>query len=374
MTIKALNVYRTFYPDPPGGLQEAIKQICLSTSKYGVENTVFTLTNNNFPKVVHRNEATVLRGKSWGAPASCDIGGIGSVLDFKRAVNHTDIIQYHFPWPFADVLHWLTRPKKPAIITYHSDIVRQRKMGNLYTPLMLKFLQRMDAVIATSPAYTQTSSVLTHQSIRDRVQVIPLGIDESQYNDNEDKSVFKRLGFDLHEPYFLFLGVHRYYKGLEYLIHAAKGLKAKIVIAGSGPEKEKLKNIAFESGAKNVYFANYVTHTEKVALIKNCLAFVLPSHLRSEAFGMVLVEAAMMSKPLISCELGTGTSYVNIDQETGFVVPPSNPDKLRDAMQTFLENEQLAVKMGREARKRYQKHFSGEAMGSAYLKLYQKLV
>lgn len=374
MSIKALNVYRIYYPDPPGGLQEAIKQICLSTSKYDVENSVFTLSKNNNPKVVERNEATVLRSKSWGAPASCDIGGLSSFLDFRHAANQNDVIQYHFPWPFADVLHWLTRPKKPAIITYHSDIVRQRKMGNLYAPFMLKFLQQMDVVIATSPAYAHTSTVLTHPSLRDKVEVIPLGIDESQYQHHEDQNVFKRLNVEHNEPYFLFLGVHRYYKGLEYLIKAAKGLKANIVIAGTGPEEDKLRGMVFHAGIKNVYFAGYVTHAEKVALIKHCLGFVLPSHLRSEAFGMVLVEAAMMSKPMISCELGTGTSYVNLDQKTGFVVPPSNPDKLREAMQSLLDDESLALKMGEQARKRYQALFSGDAMGKAYLELYQKLV
>lgn len=374
MSIKVLNVYRTYYPDPPGGLQEAIKQICLSTAQYGVENKVFTLSKNNTPKIVHRREATVIRGKSWGAPASCDIGGMSSLFDFQHAVNHSEIIQYHFPWPFADVLHWIARPQKPAIITYHSDIVRQRKMGNLYSPLMLKFLEKMDAVIATSPAYANTSEVLTHPTIRDKVEVIPLGIDEDQYHYDQDQNVFKRINVDRYEPYFLFLGVHRYYKGLVYLVEAAKGLGAKVIIAGSGPEEEKLRNTVEKAALQNVLFTGYVTHAEKIALMKNCLSFVLPSHLRSEAFGMVLVEAAMMSKPMISCELGTGTSYVNKDQETGFVIQPQDANQLRGAMQALLDDESMAIQMGEQARLRYEALFSGEAMGKAYLKLYQKLL
>lgn len=374
MSIKAFNVYRTYYPDSTGGLQEAIKQICLSTSKYGVENTVYTLSKNKKPKIVQRDEATVLRSKSWGAPASCDIGGLGSVLDFRRAVSQNDIIQYHFPWPFADVLHWLSRPKKPAIITYHSDIVRQRKIGNLYAPLMLKFLQQMDAVIATSPAYTQTSAILTHPSVRDKVEVIPLGIDEEYYKCEGDEEIFTRLNVDQSEPYFLFLGVHRYYKGLEYLIKAAKGLNAKIIIAGTGPEENKIKKAVLHSGCKNIHFAGYVTHPEKVALLKSCLGFVLPSHLRSEAFGMVLVEAAMMGKPMISCELGTGTSYINQDKETGFVVSPSAPSELHESMRLLASDQTLANQMGTNARVRYEKFFSGEAMGKAYVNLYKKLI
>jgi len=96
---------------------------------------------------------------------------------------------------------------------------------------------------------------------------------------------------------------------------------------------------------------------------------VLPSHLRSEAFGMVLVEASMFSKPLISCEIGTGTSYVNKHEITGIVVPPESPKELENAMSTLLYDKKLAKIMGNNARLRYQKLFSGDALGKAYCKL-----
>lgn len=102
-----------------------------------------------------------------------------------------------------------------------------------------------------------------------------------------------------------------------------------------------------------------MSDAEKVALIKGCIALVLPSHLRSEAFGMVLIEAAMFNKPMISCEIGTGTSFVNLHEETGFVIPPENPVELHRALLILLKNERLASDFGNAARLRYELYFLG---------------
>jgi rhamnosyl/mannosyltransferase len=99
---------------------------------------------------------------------------------------------------------------------------------------------------------------------------------------------------------------------------------------------------------------------------------VLPSHLRSEAYGMALVEAALWAKPMISCEIGTGTSYVNLDGITGFVVPPRDPLALSRAMQALIDNETLALRFGHAARARYEEMFSGEAMGRNHFALYKE--
>ena len=372
--LKVLNIYRTYFPDPPGGLQEAIRQICATTSNFGVENTIFTLSPNSQPKIIAMPEATVVRERSWLAPASCDIGGLAAFSTYSKLMTHADVVHYFHPWPFADVLNALKVKDKPTVLTYISDVVRQRFLGTLYSPLMWRTLRNMDVIVANCPAYVETSPVLSHASIRNKVRVIPLGIDENTYPQIGDNSVLKRLGIVEAEPYFLFLGVLRYYKGIHTLISAAKNIKAKIIIAGSGPEAETLKHQAREYGLNNVIFAGQVTDAEKVALIKSCLALVLPSHLRSEAYGMVLVEASMMKKPMISCEIGTGTSYVNLHEVTGFVVPPESPQRLEAAMQELLVDEALANKMGLAARSRYEQLFSGAALGQAYASLYKELL
>lgn len=371
--MKVLHCYRTYFPDPPGGLQEAIRQMCLGTQRYGVTNKVFCLARNPIPRKIERPECQVIRSRSWASPASCDLGAFDAFTEFSRLARETDIIHYQFPWPFGDLLHLAVGHDAPSILTYHSDIIRQRWLGRLYSPLMWRMLNNMRYIIATSPAYAKTSQVLTNPRIREKVRVIPLGIDEKSYPEKGDEHVFSRIGINSGEPYFLFIGVLRYYKGVHYLIKAARNVGAKLIIAGVGPEENKLKKLAQDIEASNIIFAGIITDQEKVSLLKNCHALVLPSHLRSEAFGMVLVEASMFSKPLISCEIGTGTSYVNKHEITGVVVPPESPYDLENAMKTLLSDVSLANTMGKNARMRYQKLFSGEALGKAYYELINTL-
>ena len=370
MQSSVLHVYRTYFPDPPGGLQEAIRQIALSTQMCGVVNTIFTLSPRPSPRVVERPEARVIRGRSWAAPASCDIGGVGALSSFARLARESDVVHYLFPWPFADLLHAVTRSDRPAVLTYISDVVRQRWLGAAYAPLMWRTLKSMRVIVANSPAYARTSPILSDPSIRDKVRVIPLGIEESSYPKEGDEGIFERARIPRDEPFFLFLGVLRYYKGLDFLIKAAKNVKANVVIAGSGPEGKRLMSLVAENNLKNVVFAGQVSDAEKVALLKRCRALVLPSHLRSEAYGMVLVEAAMFGRPLVSCEIGTGTSFVNAHGESGVVVPPEDPLALSDAMNSFLADESLARQMGAGARARYERMFSGQALGRAYAELF----
>jgi len=373
LNLSVLHIYRTYFPDPPGGLQEAIRQIALATGAQGVANTIFTLSPQPHPALLLRPEARVVRSRSWMAPASCDIGGVASFKAFERLTREVDVLHYLFPWPFADVLHAVTRPDKPVVLTYISDVVRQRWLGAVYAPLMWHTLRQARVIVANSPTYARTSPVLSHPDIRGKVRIIPLGIEESSYPKDGDNAVFNRLGVEADEPYFLFIGVLRYYKGVQFLVQAAKTLGAKVVIAGSGPEGANLQTLAAKEGANNVVFAGQVSDTEKVALLKHCLALVLPSHLRSEAYGMVLLEAAMFGRPLISCEIGTGTSYVNAHEETGFVVEPESPAALALAMNTLLKDDALSARMGETARSRYEKLFSGAALGRAYADLFREI-
>ena len=368
-----LHVYRTYFPDPPGGLQEAIRQIALATTAQGVANTIYTLSPQPAPHELQRPEARVVRRRSWMAPASCDMGGPDAFATYARLARAADVVHLLHPWPFADLMHATVRPDRPAVMTYISDVVRQRYLGAAYAPLMWRTLRNMRVVVANAPAYARTSPVLSHPDVRDKVRVIPLGIDETSYPSQADPAVLTRLGLDDGAPYFLFIGVLRYYKGAEFLVRAAQQLGARVVIAGTGPKGDSLRALAAELGTANVLFAGQVSDAEKVALLQRCTALVLPSHLRSEAYGMVLVEAAMYGRPMISCEIGTGTSYVNAHGVTGLVVAPESVDELRRAMQLLLADSGFAAAAGKAARARYEQLFSGPALGRAYAGLFREL-
>ena len=369
-SLRILHVYRTYFPDTQGGLEEVIRQICLNSQSHQVESRVFYLSDNSEPSVMNRQESTIYRFKKTFEVASCGVG-LSAFSGFKKLVDWADIVHYHFPWPFGDLLHLVSQVTKPSLVTYHSDIVRQKLLLQLYRPLMTRFLHSVDRVIPTSQNYFATSEVLGQYS--DKVRVIPIGLDNNSYPVLSDEQLAAQC--DIHgENFFLFIGVLRYYKGLHILLDALKGSDVCCVIAGSGPIEQELKNKAQQLGLYNVRFLGRVSDEVKVALLKLCRGVVFPSHLRSEAFGVTLLEGAMYGKPLISSEIGTGTSYINLDGETGYVIPPANPVALRKAMEALHHNPDRAERMGRTARARYEKEFTGALMGKRYVELYREMV
>jgi len=261
--------------------------------------------------------------------------------------------------------------KKPYVVTYHSDIVRQRHLLKLYRPLMRRFLDGADRIVAASPNYVHTSDVLKEYSAKTRV--ITYGLNKTSYP-QPDAERMAQWKAKLGERFFLFVGVMRYYKGLHILLDALKGVDYPVVILGAGPLEKQLHAQATKLGLRNLHFLGRLGDEDKVALLELSYAIVFPSHLRSEAFGISLLEGAMFGKPMISSEIGTGTSYINIHDETGLVVPPSNPEAFRDAMRTLWENPSQARAMGVKAEARYRQLFTSEEMGQKWVQLYEELL
>jgi rhamnosyl/mannosyltransferase len=270
-----------------------------------------------------------------------------------------------------DVVHFASRVKKPTVVTYHSDIIRQKHLLKLYRPLKWKFLGDMSRIVATSPNYLATSDVLA--KYKHKVNVIPIGLDKTTYPEpSAEKLAYWRD--KLGPKFFLFVGVIRYYKGLHILMEAAQGTDYPIVIVGAGPIEEELKAQAVQLGLRNVHFLGHLPDDDKVALLTLCYGVLFPSQLRSEAFGISLLEGAMYGKPMISSEIGTGSTFINIADETGLVVPPSDPLAMRQAMQYLWEHPEQAVEMGRRAEARYWEHFTADQMVRSYVDLYGDLV
>lgn len=367
--IKVLHVYRTFFPDSQGGLEEVIRQISLNVVSSQVR--VFSISNMiSEPDIVNVDGISVYRIPLSFELASCSFGFRG--LDvFKSLVEWADIINYHFPWPFGDMLHLLYVKNKKTVVTYHSDIIRQKGLLKLYRPLKRKFLDSVDRIVATSPNYFQTSRIL--QVYNQKVEIIPIGLDEKNYPiANKNRLNYWRE--KINSTFFLFVGVLRYYKGLHIIIDAVKNADYKVVIVGAGPIEADLKVQAKRQGVNNVLFLGYLSDEDKVTLLSLCRGVVFPSYLRSEAFGVTLLEGAMFSKPLISVEIGSGMSYVNIHRKTGLQVTPGNVKAFREAMDTLYEDEAYAKKLGKAARKRFEALFTGREMGKKYDELYLSLM
>lgn len=365
--MRVLHFFKTYYPDSFGGIEQVIFQLAEGCREFGVESQVLSLSHSG----KKRNQ---LVASHLTHSSKLDINlastsfSLSAFSDFKELAKEVDLIHYHFPWPFMDVVHFASRVKKPCIVSYHSDIVRQKYLLHLYSPLMHRFLNDVQSIVASTPNYVASSPTL--QQHLSKVSIIPYGLDRTTYP-TPSQDTLRHWRDRLPYRFFLFVGMLRYYKGLDTLIDAISETEYPLVIAGTGPMEQELKSRAKGLNLSHVHFLGEVSDEDKVALLKLCYAFVFPSHLRSEAFGISLLEAAMYAKPLISCEIGTGTSYINQNGHTGLTVPPTNILALRNALQQLWNNESMSSALGKAAQQHYQAHFSLQQMTSSYVELYK---
>ncbi|MDR6914655.1 rhamnosyl/mannosyltransferase [Pseudomonas sp. 3296] len=368
--MRVLHFFKTYLPDSVGGIEQVIFQLCESGAQCGVEGQVLTLSADPTPPVVQLAHHEAHRARLDIQFAST--GFSWSVFkQFRELAAEADVVNYHFPWPFMDLVHFASGMNKPSVVTYHSDIIRQKHLLKLYRPLMNRFLASADRIVTASPNYLHTSDVL--QQFQDKTRVIPYGLNKAGYPqpDSERMAHWRQ---QLGDKFFLFVGVMRYYKGLHILLDALKDLDYPTVIVGAGPLEVELHAQAAALGLHNIHFLGRLGDEDKVALLELSYAIVFPSHLRSEAFGISLLEGAMYGKPMISSEIGTGTSYINIHNETGLVVPPSHPQAFREAMRTLWENPTRAAEMGLKAEVRYRQLFTADEMGRKWTELYEELL
>lgn len=369
--IKVLHVYKTFYPETFGGIEEAIRQICEGCEGHGIDGDVFTMGRQTGTyKLGQNSNIKIHKFKSDMNVASTPIS-IKALLSFRKIAKEYDVIHFHFPYPFADLLYLFSFVNKPTLMTYHSDIVRQKILKHVYFFLQEWFLRKMDGIVCTSPQYLKTSRTL--QRYKHKTSVIPLGLDDVgiSIGPNHYKNKYKSL---LKNPFFLFIGSFRDYKGLDILISASKEVDSQFIFVGDGDKKSALVEQVKEQGKKNITFVGTVQNEEKFWLIERCLALVLPSNKRSEAFGLVQIEALMRSKPVICSEIGTGTTFVNEHLKTGLVVNPDDVASLVTALNFLLDHPQIAKEMGTQSRKRFLAFFTADKMSQGYTKMYRKAV
>ncbi|NWC10621.1 glycosyltransferase [Pseudomonas agarici] len=368
--MRILHFYKTYWPDTFGGIERAIHAIARGAANYGIKSDVLSLSRNP-------ENATIEFGGHIAYKSKLDFEFASTgfsrevITHFRELASKADIIHYHFPWPMMDIVHLTSPPGKPTVVTYHSDIVKQKFLLRIYTILMHRFLSSVDRIVATSPRYIETSLVL--QRYKSKTTVIPLGLDEADYPPStlEEKETWRSR---FPRPFFLFVGVLRYYKGLHILLEAAARIDSDVVIVGNGPMEKDLKRRTATLGLKNVHFVGALSDREKTALLEQCSAFVFPSNRRSEAFGLSLVEAAMFGKPMITCEIGTGTSFVNLEGETGLVVKANDVQALADAINRLAHETIESERFGKAARRRFEETFSGTIMGRAYAEMYREMM
>jgi len=331
---------------------------------------VQVLVTNTSPQTVIEeiNGVTVIKA---GCPIRISGAPISPALYAWLRRLQPDIAHLHFPNPPGELGQLLLGQSRKFVLTYHSDIVRQKYLLGLYRPFLWKVLAKADRIIATSPNYIRSSAYLSR--FAKKCVVIPLGIDLKPFEAVDDarvQAIRQRYG----SPLLLFVGKLRYYKGLEYLFEAMRQIEARLVVVGTGPMEVEWRALAEELGlGDKVAFLGEVSDNDLPSYYCACDLFVLPASHPSEAFGVVQIEAMACGKPVICTELGTGTSWVNIHGETGLVVPPRDPKALTVAIEQLLADDGLRKRLGQQGRKRA-KAFSKEAMVKRTVELYEELL
>jgi rhamnosyl/mannosyltransferase len=167
------------------------------------------------------------------------------------------------------------------------------------------------------------------------------------------------------------LGVGRlvYYKGFEYLVRAMKEVEGHLVIIGDGPLRGELERLAESLGVSGrVSILTDVNDTRPY--YQSADVFVLPSIARSEAFGIVQLEAMACSVPVVNTSLDSGVTYVSQHGVTGLTVLPEDSTALGKAINRLLDDPVLRSKFGAAGRQRVEQVFSLEEMSRKTLEMY----
>jgi glycosyltransferase involved in cell wall biosynthesis len=285
--------------------------------------------------------------------------------------SRADLVHIHLPNPAAVLAYLMSGYRGCLVVTYHSDIVKQKALGRVFEPLLYAALRRSAAIIATSTNYLATSPVL--QAFRDRCHVIPFGIDTIQF-EQCDLAAVRRIRAQLGERLVLSVGRLVYYKGLEYLIRAMAEVRGKLVIVGDGPLRRKLQRLTDQLGlADKVIFVGVIDNAGLLSYYHAAALFVLASVARSEAFGLVQVEAMAAGLPVVNTSLDSGVPLVSVHEETGLTVPPAEPRALASAINRLLDDSNLRQEFGQEGVRRARREFGLDSMLQRTLYLYTNL-
>ncbi len=345
--MKILHIYKDYYP-VLGGIENHLRVLAEGLAKRGHEVSVIVCHPQQRNEVESINGVRVIRAARVRTIASTPLS-----FDLQKLIaqEKPDVTHLHFPYPVGEVSHWL-RGHGRTVITYHSDVVRQRFIGAMYKPIMRWGLRRAESILATSPNYVVSSTELIR--LGRRCLVLPLGVDVDRFA--APQHVHQK------RPTLLFVGRHRYYKGIDDLLKAMTDIEAELIIGGDGVMRESWERLAASLNVDDrVRFVGTIPESELASLYRRVDIFVLPASARSEAFGTVLLEAMAAGLPCVTTELGTGTSYVVQHNVSGLVVPARTPSALAESINHLLADESLRRRMGEAGQERARSEFT-EAM------------
>ncbi len=366
--MQVTHIFKTYFPDTHGGMEEAIRQISKATVEKKITTLVVSLSKEPKESV---QDGVITKSfyndfEFFSNPFSWAL-----VKNFRKIIKRSDIIHLHFPWPTVELLVLLFNVKKPIVLTFQCDIHNNRFLRKIISPFIHAILQKSNVIIPSTDNLLKSTPIL--KGYKEKCCVISMWLDEDRFKDLPlPSSVIKRKIEQLGD-YALFIGVLRWYKGLDVLIDAANEISGNIVIVGKGPLLDALKNRIEKEKITNVFIIGFQNDGDLKYLLKKCKFTILPSTSPAEAFGQVLLESCYFKKPMVTTELGTGTSFINLNNKTGYVVPPNHATLLAEAMNKLFTSTSICSRFGQNAYTRLQENFTYEKQAGKYIKIYKNL-
>ena len=355
-----------YYPPFRGGMESHLQ--CLSEELNGMLDLKVIVAN-----IERRTTKVLIDGVNVTRVSKvCDIKSAPICPDMVREIRKSkaDIVHIHWPNPTAVLAYLLSGHKGKLIFTYHSDIVRQRMLAVAFTPILRYALTKAAAIIVTSPNYIESSEILSEY--RSKCWVIPFGVSVDHFNQYDGKKV--RRNRERYGPRIV-LGVGRlvYYKGFEHLVRAMELVDGRLIIIGDGPLREHLSQLAID--LKVDHRVAFLSEVDDVRPYYHAAdVFALSSVMRSEAFGIVQLEAMACGKPVVNTKLDSGVTFVSPNGVSGLTVPAADSRALAEAINQLLNQPHRRTELGNKAKTRVAHKFTVEEMVKRTFHLYQHIM
>lgn len=368
--MKIVHIYKDYFP-VLGGMENHIRHIAEAFVKRGHDVTVLVTNTTNRTVIETMNGVNVIKAARQIHVQSAPIS-----FQFPRWVaqttQHADIVHLHAPYPIGEACNLLFGRGKKTIMTWHSDVVRQKTLLRFYAPILRQVIKRADHIILSSEIYGRTSPWVS--PYLHKCTAVPLSIDPVRFKPLETSEVFKtsevlglrqRLGLPTDKFLLLSVGRLRYYKGLDDLIRALPKLPPDVmaVLVGIGPMAGEWRALAQSLGvAERIIWPGEASDADVLDYYRACDVYVNPANSRAEAFGISILEALASGLPVISTEVGTATSWINLHGVTGLVTPPSDPAALAAAILTLHHDPALRQAYASAAQHRAFSEFNEDLM------------
>ena len=363
-----------YYPPRMGGIESVTR--VLATGHAAAGHRVAVVCFGSGPtEIVELEGVQLLRCRERVARASQPLGWDYWRLGLRLG-RAADIVHLHAPNLLAGLMALRLPRRARLVVHWHSDIVDKGWLGRLLRPIERAMLARADAIVCTSPAYAEHSPAL--QRWRAKLHSVPIGIADPAARGEPGPLPAAVARFLAGRRYVFSVGRLVPYKGFAHLVDAAAMLPPDlaVVIAGDGPLRDELQSRARAAGALGrVLFVGSVTESELDALLGHASLFCLPSVARSEAFGVVLLEAMARALPIVATQIaGSGVPWVNQQGESGLNVAPADAAALAAACASISGDAALRERLSRGARQHFVQRFTAGTFAAAMLVLYRRTI